>query len=72
MSGSLLVGMWPGDDMDPLASPSANIYDKKSALLQVSACCEYWLTLNNCASHRFRLKKTKLKFVFQKTVVICE
>lgn len=37
MSGSLLLEMWPGDDIDPLASPCANISDKKSTLLQVSA-----------------------------------
>ena len=35
----MVLRMWPGDDMDPLVSPSTNIADKKSALLQVTASC---------------------------------
>ncbi len=34
-SGSKLLGMWPGDDVDPLVSPSSDIKDRER-LLQVS------------------------------------
>ena len=34
-SGSLLLGMWPGDDIDPLSSQSHDIEDRESVLLQV-------------------------------------
>lgn len=31
--------MWPGDDIDPLASPSSTVEDRGSVLLQVNWLC---------------------------------
>lgn len=35
-SDDIVLGMWLGDDVDPLSSPSSNVGDKETSLLQVN------------------------------------
>ena len=36
LQGSRLLGMWLGEDADPLDSPYCNMHNRKSMILQVS------------------------------------